>query len=489
MIWGEAHVGGHWGPTFKSTGYDALVIIGRAPKPVYLSIIDDDVIFHDAQALWGRNVIQTTDIITETLGKDVEVNCIGPAGENLVKFACIMSGYWRAAGRTGMGAVMGSKNLKAVAVDGSKEINVANMDQFLEVVSDTVLKLTTGRWREFHEDTLGKFGTPSLVSAINEIGRFPTKNHQSGFYEQAELVDGHMLRDNYRISRDSCFGCSIMCKFMSRVQKGNKYACTTGGPEYESIMALGSNCDNSNIESIIYANYLCNILGLDTISTGKVVSFAIECMEQGILTKAHTKLDLKWGNDESIVELIRWIAYRKELGDLLAEGSRKAAQEIGGEASRYAIHVKGLEVSGQDGRAQYSVAITHGSNVRGADHLRNLSCLEELGFPEVSAARFGADKAEAIQDLRSPQHKPQVVVDMELLYVLVDSLLTCKYGSMWAPALYFDDFAKALQPLTGITMLGNVKYLRKTAHRICTLRKAYNIRQGLTKQDDSLSTR
>ena len=276
---------------------------------------------------------------------------------------------------------------------------------------------------------------------------------------------------------------------MSRVQKGNKYACTTGGPEYESIMALGSNCDNSNIESIIYANYLCNILGLDTISTGKVVSFAIECMEQGILTKAHTKLDLKWGNDESIVELIRWIAYRKELGDLLAEGSRKAAQEIGGEASRYAIHVKGLEVSGQDGRAQYSVAITHGSNVRGADHLRNLSCLEELGFPEVSAARFGADKTEAIQDLRSPQHKPQVVVDMELLYVLVDSLLTCKYGSMWAPALYFDDFAKALQPLTGIAMLGNVKYLRKTAHRICTLRKAYNIRQGLTKQDDSLSTR
>lgn len=488
-IWGEAHVGGHWGPLFKAAGYDALVILGRASKPVYLTIFDDDVAFHHAKHLWGRDVVQTTDIIKETHSKDVEVNCIGPAGENLVKFACIMSSYWRAAGRTGMGAVMGSKNLKAIAVDGSKDIEAAHLESFLEVVRDAVTKLTTGRWREFHEETLGKFGTPSLVSVLNEIGRLPTKNHQTGYYPQAELIDEHMIRDNYRMSRDSCFGCAIMCKFMSKVQQGTKYTCTTGGPEYESIMAFGSNCDNSNIESVIFANYLCNLYGLDTISTGKVISFAIECYERGILTKKHTQLDLSWGNDEAIVELTRWIAHRKEIGDLLAEGSRLAAQEIGGDAPRYAIHVKGLEVSGQDARAQFSVAITHGSNVRGADHLRSLSCLEEQGFPEITATRFGADKVEGILNLRSPAHKPQVVVDMELLYALVDSLLTCKYGTMWAPALYFDDFAKALVPLTGIEPFGDLKYLRTASHRICALRKAYNSRLGLTKADDDLSTR
>jgi len=384
---------------------------------------------------------------------------------------------------------MGSKNLKAVAVEGSKDIEAAHFETFLDTVREAVLKLTTGRWREFHEETLGKFGTPSLVSVINEIGRLPTKNHQTGFYEQADLIDEHMIRDNYRMSRDSCFGCAIMCKYLSRVQEGSKYACITGGPEYESIMAFGSNCDNSNIESIIYANYLCNLLGLDTISTGCVMAFAIECFERGLLTKAHTQLELNWGNDEAIVELTRLIAYRKGLGDLLAEGTRLAAQEIGGDALRYAIHVKGLEVSGQDARAQFSVAITHGSNVRGADHLRSLSCLEEQGFPEISAARFGADKVDAIQTLRSPEYKPLVVVDMELLYAIVDSLLVCKYGTMWAPALYFDDFAKALVHLTGIEAFGDVSYLRTTAHRICALRKAYNVRIGLTKKDDDLPAR
>ncbi|MFQ5819261.1 MAG: aldehyde ferredoxin oxidoreductase family protein [Candidatus Heimdallarchaeota archaeon] len=486
--WGEAHCGGRWGPLFKAAGYDAAVILGRAPKPVYISIIDDEITFHSAEALWGSNVVEMTDHIKDNLGKEVEVNGIGPAGENLVKFACIMSGYWRAAGRTGMGAVMGSKNLKAIAVDGSKTIEAADLDQFLDAAREAVRKLTTGRWREFHEETLGKFGTPSLVSAINEIGRLPTKNHQTGFYEQAELIDEHMLRDNYRISRDSCFGCAIMCKYLSGVQAG-KYRCTTGGPEYESVMAYGSNCDNSDIESIIYVNYLCNLYGLDTISAGCVVAFAIECYERGLLTRAHTDLELKWGNDEAIVELTRRIANRKGLGDLLAEGSRLAAQEIGGDAPRYAIHVKGLELSGQDGRAQFSVAITHGSNVRGADHLRNLSCLEELGFPEVSAQRFGEDKVEGIQTLRSPDHKPLVVVDMELLYAIVDSLLTCKYGVMWAPALYFNDFAKALVPLTGIEAFGDIKYLRKPAHRICALRKAYNVRVGHTKKDDDLPAR
>lgn len=486
--WGEAHCGGRWGPLFKAAGYDAAVILGRAPKPMYLSIIDDNITFHSAKALWGRNVVEMTDHIKDNLGKEVEVNGIGPAGENLVKFACIMSGYWRAAGRTGMGAVMGSKNLKAVAVDGSKTVEAADLDRFLDAAQEAVRKLTTGRWREFHEETLGKFGTPSLVSSINEIGRLPTKNHQTGFYEQVDQIDEHMLRDNYRISRDSCFGCAIMCKYLSGVQTG-KYRCTTGGPEYESVMAYGSNCDNSNIESIIYTNYLCNLYGLDTISAGCVVAFAIECYERGLLTRAHTDLELKWGNDEAIVELTRRIANRKGLGDLLAEGSRLAAQEIGGDAPRYAIHVKGLELSGQDGRAQFSVAITHGSNVRGADHLRNLSCLEELGFPEVSAARFGEDKVEAIQTLRSPDHKHVVVADMELLYAIVDSLLTCKYGTMWAPALYFDDFTKALPPLTGIEAFGEISYLRTTAHRICALRKAYNVRVGHTKKDDDLPVR
>ena len=482
-IWGEAHSGGFFGPELKYAGFDLLLITGRSPKPLNLVIEDDYITLEAADSFWGMNIERTTDSLLD-LHPDHKVACIGPAGENLVHYAAIMNDYHHALGRTGLGAVMGSKNLKAIIIRGTKDILVSDPDAFEEAMNSARSKLNKGIWGEIHENSLGKYGTASLVSAINQIGRMPTRNHLTGYYSEADKIDEFAIAENYRVHRESCFNCYIQCKFMSRIE-GGLFKSLASGPEYETIMAFGSNCLNPDLESILYANYLCNQYGLDTISTGCTIAFALECGERGILTN-EDGLDYSWGNTDTIITLIHKIAKREGIGDLLADGSRLAAEKLGGQAPRYAIHVKGLEASGQDPRAQYSVGITYGSNVRGADHLRSLSCLEELDFPNATAARFGEEKVSAIHDLRSPKYKALVVADMEILYAIVDSMLVCKYGTMWAPALYFDDFAPALASLTGIESFNSPNTLRQIGQRICTLRKCFNYREGLRRKEDQL---
>jgi len=488
-IWGEAHCGGHWGPELKYAGYDLIILQGCARKPVYLNINDSSVELRDAAHLWNMNTRETTEAIRAELKDDtVEVACIGQAGERKVKFASVICDFYHAAGRSGMGAVMGSKNVKAVAVRGSGDVEVADPEGFLKVAEEAYEKVTV-EWREVCEGSLGKYGTPNLVTAINEIGRLPTKNHLTGFYDNAEAIGGHILRDRYRVSRQSCLSCGIQCKYISYINNGLYKGTLTGGPEYESIMALGSNCFNEDVEAIIHANLLCNLYGLDTISTGKVISFAMECYANGIVAKRETGIDLSWGNPIGIVELIHRIAKREGFGNILADGVRAAAKCIGKGAERYAMHVKGLEISGQDGRAQQSVALTHAIGCRGADHLRSLSSLEELGFTQTLATRFGEEYVQGLQNLHSTQHKGLLVKDMEDLYAIVDSLLLCKYGTMWPPIYYFDDIAKLLPPLTGMKRYADISNIRMTAERICTLRRAFNVREGLTRSDDCLPER
>ncbi len=247
---------------------------------------------------------------------------------------------------------------------------------------------------------------------------------------------------------------------------------------------------NDNIEAIIYANRLCNLYGIDTISCGKTISFAMECHENKILSKEEANgVDLTWGNAEAIITLIHKIAKREGLGNVLAEGVKRAAEVIGKGAERYAIQVKGMEASAQDPRAQKSVGLTHAISCRGADHLRALNSLEEFGFGEVVEKRFGKDKAAEIQNLLSTTHKARAVKDVEDLYALVDSLLICKYGTMWPPVYYFDDLARLIPPLTGMKEYGDLKRLRLTAERICNLRRAFNIREGMTRKNDALHPR
>ncbi|MCC6023048.1 MAG: aldehyde ferredoxin oxidoreductase family protein, partial [Desulfurococcaceae archaeon] len=456
--------------------------------PVSLVIDDGSVEIHKATDLWGLNTRDTTNELRSKFGKDYHVICIGPAGENLVKFASVMVDYYRAFGRTGMGAVMGSKKLKAVAVRGSKGVEVYDPDKYLEVLEDILWRNTEGPWALPAQMSLGKYGTPSLVTAMNAIGRLPTKNHWTGYWEKADRLSGDELL-KYRVSRGSCFSCMIMCKHITKVPDGRYEGAFSGGPEYESVVALGSNLLIDNIEAVIYMNQLCNLYGLDTISTGKVISYVFECYEKGLISKEELGgVEALWGSEEAAIKLINMIVRREGIGNILAEGVRKAS-EVLGRGYEYALHVKGLEVSAQDPRGHKSVGLTWAISVRGADHLRSLTTVDELGYRDVAAERFGADKVDYVCDRLSERYKGLIVKDQEDLFALVDSIIMCKYGTMWPPMYYFDFIAKLLPPLTGIKEFGDVKNLRLIAERIVNLKRCFNLREGVGKESEVLPKR
>jgi aldehyde:ferredoxin oxidoreductase len=487
-IWGESHAGGFFGPEVKYAGYDMVVILGRSPTPVSLVIDDGSVGIHKAADLWGLNTRDTTNELRGRFGKDYHVICIGPAGENLVKFASVMVDYYRAFGRTGMGAVMGSKKLKAVVVRGSKGVEVYDPDKYLEVLEDILWRNTEGPWALPAQMSLGRYGTPSLVTAMNAIGRLPTKNHWTGYWERADRLSGDELL-KYRVSRGSCFSCMIMCKHITKVPDGRYEGAFSGGPEYESVVALGSNLLIDNVEAVIYMNQLCNLYGLDTISTGKVISYVFECYEKGLISKEELGgVEALWGSEEAAIKLINMIVRREGIGNILAEGVRKAS-EVLGRGYEYALHVKGLEVSAQDPRGHKSVGLTWAISVRGADHLRSLTTVDELGYRDVAAERFGADKVDYVCDRLSERYKGLIVKDQEDLFALVDSIIMCKYGTMWPPMYYFDFIAKLLPPLTGIKEFGDVKNLRLIAERIVNLKRCFNLREGVGKESEVLPKR
>ena len=487
-IWGESHAGGFFGPEVKYAGYDMVVILGRSPTPTSLVIDDGSVEIHKTTDLWGLNTRDTTNELRGRFGKDYHVICIGPAGENLVKFASVMVDYYRAFGRTGMGAVMGSKKLKAVVVRGSKGVEVYDPDKYLEVLEDILWRNTEGPWALPAQMSLGRYGTPSLVTAMNAIGRLPTKNHWTGYWERADRLSGDELL-KYRVSRGSCFSCMIMCKHITKVPDGRYEGAFSGGPEYESVVALGSNLLIDNIEAVIYMNQLCNLYGLDTISTGKVISYVFECYEKGLISKEELGgVEALWGSEEAAIKLINMIVRREGIGNILAEGVRKAS-EVLGRGYEYALHVKGLEVSAQDPRGHKSVGLTWAISVRGADHLRSLTTVDELGYRDVAAERFGADKVDYVCDRLSERYKGLIVKDQEDLFALVDSIIMCKYGTMWPPMYYFDFIAKLLPPLTGIKEFGDVKNLRLIAERIVNLKRCFNLREGVGKESEVLPKR
>jgi aldehyde:ferredoxin oxidoreductase len=489
-IWGEAHSGGFFGPEMKYAGYDFVIFNGRSPKPVYLWLSDGKPELRDAGHLWGKETRVVTDIIREE-NKDpaIETSVIGPAGENQVPYACVIVDYYRAAGRTGMGAVLGSKNVKAIAARGALGLEAHDMDAYLEANQREIDRVNDPLWKDFLA-SLRNYGTTDLVAMINEIGRLPTKNHWTGFFEYAEDIGPHIIADKYRVGQEACHGCSIGCKYIYFVKDGQFAGGPAGGPEYETLMAFGSNCLNRDIESIFYLGTRCDLLGMDTISCGKTIGFAMELWEKGILTEKDTGgIDLSWGNVDSMTQLVEMIAKKEGIGKLLSLGVRKAAEKIGGDAWQYAVHVKGLEASGQDPRAHQSIGLTYATNVRGADHLRSLSSLEELGFPEIAIQRFGEDKADAIMDIMSPTHKGELVKDIEDLYAIVDSAVICKYGTMWPPIYYFETFQNVIPPLTGMEEWEDMKYLRQAAERICHLRRAYNHRLGVTRKQETLPKR
>jgi aldehyde:ferredoxin oxidoreductase len=476
-IYGDANAGGHFTPELKRSGFDMIIFEGRSPKPVYLCLHSGEAEVRDASNVWGKGTHETESILRSDLGDNrVQVASIGPAGENLVRYAAVMT-HGCAAARAGVGSVMGSKNLKAVAALGNLEIPIAKRDEYLKACLDAQKEILKNPFTA----GLARFGTPQLSVPMSEVGRFPTKNHQQGHFEFVEDISAERIEKDHFVRRIACFACPIGCHHIVEVKEG-KHKGISLILEYETVNALGARCWNRDLPSIIRADYLCDDYGLDAISTGASIAFAMELHEKGILTRNDTDLDLTWGNSDTVLELITRITYRKELGDILAEGVRRAARAIGKGSEYYAMHIKGQEISAQDGRAQQSMGLAQATSSRGADHLKGFPTIDEMGYPTEAVQRYGKQYLPEIVDPSQTKYKPMVVKDGEEFCAIIDSVGICKFGTQFPPALYWEPIATALSLITGMEL--NVPKLKTIGERIVNLQRMYNVRHGISRKDD-----
>ncbi|RPI51367.1 MAG: aldehyde ferredoxin oxidoreductase, partial [Chloroflexi bacterium] len=367
-ILGDANSGGFWGAVLKRAGYDLILVHGQSPYPVYLSIDDDRIELRDARPLWGKDTRETETLIRAELGRAFSVASIGQAGENQVRFASLMADVEHAAARTGLGAVLGAKKLKAIAVRGTRGVPLHDAAGF-QALSDELYELLKTDSRSGKE--LPEYGTTALLDHHTAIGGVNVRNFQAGLYEDKEMIDGDALNAQYLVKATGCYRCPCKCDRHSRVTEGEFAGTDVGGPEYSTVVAFGSACGINNLAAILKANELSNLYGLDTIETGNMIAFAMELRQRGILSQEETDgLDLTWGNYHAMLEMIERITFRQGFGDLLAEGIVPAAQEIGRNAKRYAVHVKGMTSPPLDPRAVKVYNFRYAIASRGADHLR-----------------------------------------------------------------------------------------------------------------------
>lgn len=477
---GDANSGGFWAPELKYAGFDQLVFQGKSSTPVYVQINNDEVLIRDASHLWGKSVWETEHLIKEEIKDNAaQIASIGQAGENMVLYAAVMNNLSRAAGRTGIGAVMGSKNLKAIAVRGTKGIKIAYPEKLKELNK----KLREIMYNSPSFLARSSFGTSMLVELYNGMGVLPTKNAQESFFEEYGKIDGKTLLENYKVKSKACFGCPVHCSHYYRVGSG-KYGGTAGeGPEFETLCSFGSRCGNSNMESILYANNLCNQYGLDTISTGGVIAFAMECFQKSLLTKQDTDgLELKWGDHEMIISLIHKIAKREGFGDFLAEGVSQMSANIPGSES-FALHIKGVETPEQEIRGLKAWGLSWAISSRGADHCRAFPLAETTWKPEEAEALFGTKKA---ADRFSYEGKPEMVKWYEEINAVGDSLELCRIAQLGLN-MPMDLLSKIVQAVTGFNL--NEDNLMEIGERIIQLERVFNLSNGMTPADDRLPER
>jgi aldehyde:ferredoxin oxidoreductase len=485
-IYGDANTGGFLGPEFKFAGWDAVVITGQSPRPVYLAIADNQVELRDASHLWGLTTSQTENAIRQAWGDPrVKTATIGPAGENLVRFAGIQITPQRSAARCGLGAVMGSKRLKAIAVRGHGPIRVADPHRLHKVAIALHKRLRANPiFPAVHAH-----GTPGIVSLMDALGRFPTQNFRMGSFSYVDRINADTLRARAFVRDLACFGCPVACDKLYCVPDGPYAETALRSVEYETVNALGACIWNANLDALLAANRLCDELGLDTISAGRVISFAMELWDEEILNLDDTGgLALYWGDMDTVLPLLRMIAYREGFGNLLAEGVRRAAQTIGRGAERYAMHVKGMEIAAQDGRAQKSMGLAHVTSTRGADHLKAFPVIDETGYPDEGRRRYGEQYLPDIVQPLATKHKAFLVKDGEDFGAVVDSVGMCKSGGTFVLAeIYWPDIAAALEAATGMEM--PVEQLQRIGERIYNLQRCYNALHGITRADDKLPRR
>lgn len=473
-IYGYANASGFFGPALRRAGYQALVITGRAERPVYLEVTPEGIAIRPADHLWGLGTAATHKAL-ETNG--ARVACIGPAGERQVRIAAIINDRGRAAARCGGGAVMGSKNLKAIQVHGRSEESLP--PDFLELARRAFAKVRD------HPNVVGlrDWGTVVLMRPKNQVGDLPARNHQLGQVPWIDHVDAHAIA-RYTYQTKACFSCPIRCSRLTRIEN-EPFAGELEGPEYETTDALGPMCWISDPEVIIHANRMCNDLGLDTISTGVAIAFAMECHEHGLLHS--DELSLEWGDANTVLGLIERMARREGLGNLLSEGVRRAAEHIGGNAPYYAMHVKGMELPRQEPRIAKGFGLGHATSNRGADHLYALPTIDLAGNLDAAKHLFPVEIVPALMQIDNEAYKPDLVVFTEHYCAVSDALGICKFSTAETYALYPEDLAAGLSALWGKEV--SSEELLTAGERIVNLERLYNVRLGLTRTDDYLPQR
>ena len=452
----DANSGGFWGMQFKKAGYDALIVRGRAEKPVYIEIKSEVVVIKDAAHLWGKRVLETTKALGQSDNKR-NVVCIGPAGENLSRIAAIMNDGQRSLARGGPGAVMGSKNLKAIVVEGKTRPGIVDADQFKFMLYETRKLL---RASPLTSQALPEFGTVVMMNIVNNIGALPTRNHQQAQFEDAELISGEELTDKYLVKNASCWACPIGCTRISKTAK-----VEAEGPEYETTWAFGAQCGINDLPAIIEANAICNDLGMDTISAGSTIACAMELTEKGRFDS-----ELRFGRADLLAPTLEDMGYRRGLGAELTDGSLRFATKYG--LPELSMSSKGLEMPAYDPRGMQGQGLLYATSNRGACHMRgNMLGLEVLGLPKLI-------------DRFQVQGKSSYVILHQNASAAIDSLVICKFTNMGVADEYF---ARVLTAVTGIPY--STGDLIKAGERVWNLERLYNLREGFTRKEDTLPPR
>ncbi len=467
----DSNMGGHFGPQLKYAGYDVLVIIGKAESPSFLFISDDKVEIRSAGDYWGQGSITVEKNLKDQLGNDFQILSIGPAGENRVRYACISHDFGRQAGRTGVGAVMGSKNLKAIVVKGTQSIPVADLKKAYAKGKEAFRKVMAKPGFEGWTPE----GTAGITNWTNEVGVFPTRNFQTSFAEHYKDINGQAVIERLKITDKGCFGCPTPCgKYgHTKTSSGSAYV---EGPEFETISLFGGNCVLKTIEEVAYANYLCDELGVDTISAGVVIAWAIECYQTGILTREEIGRDIDFSDLQTVIYLLHKIASREGIGDLLAEGVKIAAEKTGAGSERFAIHVKGLEWSGYECRNAPSMMLAYLTADVGAHHNRAWVLGHDLAGAWTNVHDLIASGGEV-------EAQPKAVVsDRSAGYViasqhkrsLFDVLGNCRLQMM---ELGFEEehYAELFSLITGRTK--SWEELLAVSERIWHLTRAFSVRE------------
>ena len=461
----SAHSGGHWGPMLRRTGYDGIVLFGRAPKPVYLLLTDDGAELRTAADLWGKDVFETIDALEERHQK-AKAAVIGPAGERRARIAAIMNDHHRAAGRGGAGAVMGSKNLKAVVVHGTKEVpqtDPARLKESFKEATKTVKEKSAA---------FAKYGTSMVVGITGKAGVIPTKNLHTGYFPDFEKIGGDALINGHFVKNMACARCPLHCGNATKAEKD--YKVETEGPEYETLAMFGANLDNSNLESIIMANDLCNRYGIDTISCADTIACAVDMFDKNIISEKETGgIKLSWGDHKTMVRLVEMTGKGEGFGAAIGEGSKRLAAAHGPEAEKCSMNVKGMEFPGYDPRGIQGMSLAFATSTRGACHLR--------------ATMYVAELFQGTADRFTVKGKAKPLKDLQELFTVLDCMVLCKFGARNAFANSWDNMVMLVNAATGHGY--TVDGLKQVGERVWTLERMFNLREGLAKKDDTLPER